>query len=107
MRVHAEVCDTLVMRIARQHDVIHQLTGRGAKRQQDAEEASDESEDQQDDVALDADTAWQARENAYHEDLVELLRQPRMYRALVLSGPPDHIRHATLEERISNMRVLP
>ncbi|CAL8468954.1 g8495 [Coccomyxa elongata] len=87
------VCDSLVMRIE------------GLSKE--FADVADESEDQQDNIALDADTAWQAMEDAYHEDLVELLRQLRMYQALGLSGPPDRIRHATLKERISNMRVLP
>ncbi|BDA49440.1 probable mitogen-activated protein kinase kinase 2 at N-terminal half [Coccomyxa sp. Obi] len=75
--------------------------GRSAERQREA----DEAEDQQDDGEMDADEAWQAAENAYHWDLVDLLRQPRMYLALGLPGVPHTIQHASLEERINSMKV--
>ncbi|KAK9803662.1 hypothetical protein WJX72_009267 [[Myrmecia] bisecta] len=51
---------------------LYQLTGRGAKRHPEAEEAADEAEDVQEDVAMDADTAMQAAENAYHLDLAAI-----------------------------------
>ncbi|CAK0732263.1 hypothetical protein CVIRNUC_000106 [Coccomyxa viridis] len=54
----------------------------------------------------DEDERWQAAENAYHRDLVDALRHPRMYRALGLSGPPHTIRHSSLEENLNNMRLI-
>ncbi|CAL8464801.1 g4336 [Coccomyxa elongata] len=85
---------------------VYRLRGRGAKRKREPEEAADESDDEQGDDGPDADAAMQAAENAYHLDLVNMLRQPRMYRALGLSGPPHRIRHASLEERMTTMQVV-
>jgi hypothetical protein len=86
---------------------LYQLVGRGMKRQRELKEAGGESEGQQDEGALDADMTMQAAENAYHVDLVDMLRQPRMYHvhALGLSGPPHGIRHASLEERMNTMQL--
>ncbi|BDA49431.1 hypothetical protein COCOBI_14-0480 [Coccomyxa sp. Obi] len=85
-------CDTLVTRMTRMTE---------------AEEAAEGSDDQQGD-AIDFESAeWQARENAYHRNLVDVLRHPRMYRALGLPGPPHTIQHSTLEERIRGMKALP
>ena len=56
--------------------------------------------------AVDADTLMQAAEDAYHQDLIEMLRHPRMYRALGLSGPLQTISHASLEERMSTMQLV-
>lgn len=55
----------------------------------------------------DDDALMHAREAGYHADLVNILRQPEMYRALGLSGPPDRIAHSTLEERMHTMRLAP
>ena len=84
---------------------LYQLVGRGMKRQQEVQEAAGESEGQQDEGAPDAETVMQAVENAYHVDLVDMLRQPRMYHAMGLSGPPHGIRHASLEERLHTMHL--
>ncbi|BDA49442.1 hypothetical protein COCOBI_14-0590 [Coccomyxa sp. Obi] len=85
-----------------------QVPGRGTKRKREADGAADEPEDQAGGAgaALDEDMVMQAAENAYHLNLVELLRHPRMYRALGLPGPPHTIQHASLEERISTMQVV-
>jgi len=85
---------------------VYQLKGRGKKRGREPEEAGGMSEGDQAEEAADADAVWEAAENAYHLDLVNLLRQPRMYRALGLSGPPHCIRHSSLEERLNNMQLM-
>ena len=56
--------------------------------------------------AADADEIWQAKENAFHRDMVDLLRHPRMYKAMGLSGPPHTIRHSSLEEILNSMQLL-
>lgn len=76
------------------------------KRQRELKEAGGESKGQQDEGALDADMTMQAAENAYHVDLVDMLRQPRMYHGLGLSGPPHGIRHASLEERMNTTQLV-
>ena len=54
----------------------------------------------------DVDTVWQAAGNGYHRDLVELLRRPRMYKALGLSGPPHRIEHASLADIVGSMQLI-
>ena len=83
-------------------------TGRHAKRQREAEEAADEAESEPHDADdIDDDPEWQARENAFHRSVVELLRDPRMYTDMGLSGPPTTIRHASLREWLGTWRLLP
>lgn len=84
---------------------VYQLMGRGTKRRRELKEAGGMLEGQQAEGAVDADQMMQAAENAYHLDLLDLLKQPRMYRALGLSGPPHTIAHASLEERINTMQL--
>ena len=74
--------------------------------QQEEAPAIEDSADKADDTTMFASEEWQARESAYHQSLCDVLRQPHMYRALGLSGPPDRIEHSTLEDRISSMKVL-
>ena len=92
---------------------VYQLRGCYKKRGREAGDGSggasegDQAEGAADaDEAADADAAWEAAENAYHVDLVDILRQPRMYRALGLSGPPRCIRHPSLKEKLGHMRLL-
>lgn len=84
---------------------MYKLKGRGKKRGRELEEAG-MSEGNQAEGAADADAIWEGAESAYHLDLVKLLRQPRMYRALGLSGPPHCIMHSSLEERLKNMQLV-
>ncbi|KAK9814625.1 hypothetical protein WJX72_008925 [[Myrmecia] bisecta] len=85
----------------------YQLGGRAQKRRRESAPGDSEAaESIGAGNAVDDDTLMQAAENAYHVDLIEALRQPRMYRALGLSGPPQRITHASLEDRISSMQLV-
>ena len=84
--------------------LLYDVKGHGQKRKRD--ELDKDCENSQGGQEGDGDGAMEVAENAYHLSLVELLRHPKMYTALGLSGPPQRITHSTLEERIGCMRVL-
>ena len=84
--------------------LLYDVKGHAQKRKRD--ELDKDCENLQGGQEGDDDGAMQVAENAYHLSLVELLRHPKMYSALGLSGPPQRITHSTLEERIGSMRVL-
>ena len=91
---------------------LYQMKGRGMKRgrspESDGDNTSEEGGAQIADVGEDAPMeAMEAREAAYHADLVNVLRQPEIHRAMGLSGPPNRIVHSTLEERMQTMRLVP
>ena len=88
---------------------LYQLTGRGVKRERSPESRGDStSEEGGSQIGEDdEDALMEAREAAYHADLVNVLRQPEMHRALGLSGPPNCIVHSTLEECMHTMQLVP
>lgn len=93
----------IVLGSARQYD----LNNRGLKRGRRFDGGDEDDGEREDgNRELDADESMRLRENAYHRDLVDLLRHPRMYKALGLDEPPKTIAHSTLEEKINSMRVL-
>ena len=88
------------------------MTGRGMKRWRSPERGGDNTSEEGGVQIGEGDEdgpmeAMEAREAAYHADLVNVLRQPEIHRALGLSGPPNRIVHSTLEERMQTMRLVP
>ena len=82
------------------------LHKRGIKRQHEEEEDGETGSKAQDNVQLDEDDVMQIAENAYHVDLVKLLREPAIYKQLGLSGPPHTIAHSSLQQKLDSMRFV-
>lgn len=82
------------------------LHKRGIKRQHEEEEDGETGSKAQGSVQLDEDDVMQVAENAYHLDLVKLLREPAVYKQLGLSGPPHTIAHSSLQQKLDSMRFV-
>ena len=96
---------------------VYHLRGRSKKREREetrtagatsegAQAEDAKAEGAQTEGAADADADWQAREHAYHRDLLEALRHPSMWQALGWPGPPDRIGHSSLQDNLNTWRLL-